>query len=247
MTDPPAPELPGSAHDDLRNLVGLPGLPDPGALIFDLDGTLVDTVDLRIQAWLRTFEEVGLSAERAQVAQLIGADGKRLAREIAAAHGREIGDDRAEGIDRRAGELYGELNTDPQPLPGVRRLLAALEAGNVPWAIATSSRAQQVMASVLALELDAEPLIVDGSHVTHAKPAPDLLLLAAERLRTSPRRCWYLGDATWDMMAAQACGMPAVGIPSGAVSADDLAAAGAWAVADLDALRDELARRRLIG
>ncbi len=227
-------------------LGGLDALPDPGALIFDLDGTLVDTVETRIRGWLATFEELGIRADRTHIAQLIGADGKRLAREVAAVAGREIDDDRAEGIDRRAGELYGALNTDPRPLPGVQQLLQSLERGSLPWAIATSSRAEQVMASVLALGLGSEPLIVDGSHVRHAKPAPDLLLLAADRLANSPRRCWYVGDATWDMLAARACGMPAVGIPVGVVPPDALVAAGASAVTDLNGLRAELERRRLI-
>jgi HAD superfamily hydrolase (TIGR01509 family) len=229
-----------------RQPVSLAEMIEPGALIFDLDGTLVDTVEERITAWLRTFEEVGLPADREHVAQLIGADGKRLAREVAAVAGREMDDDRAEAIDRRSGEIYSALNTDPRPLPGVRPLLLALSRGDLPWAIGTSSRAEQVMASVDALGLDKEPTIIDGSHVRHAKPAPDLLLLAAERLGTSPRRCWYIGDATWDMLAARACGMPAVGIASGAVTADALAGAGATAVASFEALGSELRRRGLL-
>jgi beta-phosphoglucomutase-like phosphatase (HAD superfamily) len=94
--------------------------------------------------------------------------------------------------------------------------------------IATSSRREQVTASVDALRLDREPTIVDGSHVEHAKPAPDLLLLAAERLGLSPSRCWAVGDSTWDMRASVAAGMPAIGVTAGsAVSADDLRGAGA--------------------
>ena len=60
--------------------------------------------------------------------------------------------------------------------------------------------------------------IVDGSHVKHAKPAPDLLLLAAEKLETPASACWYVGDSTWDMRAANAADMIAVGVPYGAVS-----------------------------
>lgn len=226
--------------------LGLSDLTPPAALIFDLDGTLVDTVELRIRAWLATFAEIGMPADRAHVAQLIGADGKRLAREVAAIAGRDIDDHRAEAIDRRSGEVYGELNTDPQPLPGVRPLLLALEQGTLPWAIATSSRREQVMASVRALALPHEPLIVDGSHVAHAKPAPDLLLLAAERLSASPRNCWYVGDATWDVLAARACGMPAVAVASGAATREVLAAAGASALTTFAGLAADLARRGLI-
>ncbi|HSH22269.1 MAG TPA: HAD hydrolase-like protein, partial [Candidatus Caenarcaniphilales bacterium] len=201
-TEQPADDS-ANGYDTARP-ASLSDLADPGAVIFDLDGTLVDTVETRITAWLRTFDEVGIPADREHVAQLIGADGKRLAREVSAVGGREVDEDRAEAIDRRSGQLYDELNADPRPLPGVRALLLALGRSQLPWAIGTSSRAEQVMASVEALELEKPPLIIDGSHVSHAKPAPDLLLLAAERLSTSPRRCWYVGDATWDMLAARA-------------------------------------------
>lgn len=221
-------------------------LAQPDALIFDLDGTLVDTVNVRIDAWMRTFEEIGIPAERDHVAALIGADGKRLAQEVAAVAGRDIDADRAEAIDRRAGDVYSSLNTDPRPLDGVPDLLHALEQGNLRWAIATSSRAAQVMTSVDALDLERRPMIVDGSHVGHAKPAPDLLLLAAEQLGTSPRRCWYVGDATWDMLAARAANMIAVGIPTGAAPAEALLAAGASAVVTITSLNAELERRGLL-
>lgn len=221
-------------------------LPEPAALVFDLDGTLVDTVGHRIEGWLRTFAEVGIPAERDHVARLIGADGKRLAHEVAAVAGKRLDDERAEAIDRRAGEVFSQLNTDPQPLPGVVELLRALQDGKPAWAIATSSRAEQVQRSVDALGLEAQPMIVDGSHVEHAKPAPDLLLLAAEQLGYSARACWYVGDATWDMQAATAANMPSVGVASGAVSAEMLLEAGAGAVATFDELAGELRRRGLL-
>jgi HAD superfamily hydrolase (TIGR01509 family) len=221
-------------------------LPDPEGLVFDLDGTLVDTVETRIRAWLETFEEVGLPADRDHVARLIGADGRRLAREVAAVAGRELEDERAEAIDRRAGEIYGRLNTDPRPLPGAGALLLALESSDLPWAIATSSRAEQVQASIDALGLTRPPMVVDGSHVEHAKPAPDLLLRAAERLHVPAQGCWCVGDSTWDMLAAAAAAMTAVGVPTGAVPAQALDDAGAVAVTSLEALAAELRRRRLV-
>jgi HAD superfamily hydrolase (TIGR01509 family) len=222
-------------------------LADPAALVFDLDGTLVDTVGLRIEGWLQTFEEVGIPADREHVSTLIGADGRRLAQEVAAVADRPIDAARAEAIDRRAGELYGRLNTDPRPLPGVTELLRALQASDLAWAIGTSSRAEQVMTSVEALGLDRQPKIIDGSHVEHAKPAPDLLLLAAERLATPPRACWYVGDATWDMLAARAANMVAIGIPTGSASAEALAQSGADAVATMEELAADLRRRGLLG
>jgi len=221
-------------------------LATPRALIFDLDGTLVDTVGTRIEGWLRTFEEYGIPADRGHVASLIGADGKRLAREVAEAAGRRLSDEEAEEIDRRAGEVYGQLNTDPRQLPGARELLLALDEAGLTWAIATSSRAEQVMASVDALQLPRRPHIADGSHVEHAKPAPDLLLHAAQELGLPPAACWYVGDATWDVMAALAAGMPCVAVASGSASAEALVEAGASAVTTLAEFRSELVRRGLL-
>jgi HAD superfamily hydrolase (TIGR01509 family) len=225
---------------------GLDELEDPRGLLFDLDGTLVDTVETRIDAWLQVFREVGIAAERDHVARLIGSDGKRLAREVADVAGRPINADKAEAIDRRCGEIYDRLNTDPKATPGARALLEALTDSRLPWAIATSSRAEQVGVSLEALRLSREPRIVDGSNVAHAKPAPDLLLLAAQRLELPSSACWYVGDSTWDMQAATAARMVAVAVTYGAMSAPSLTRAGAIAVTTLHALKTDLERRGLI-
>lgn len=202
-------------------------LPRPAALIFDLDGTLVDTVATRIRAWLTVFEEEAIPADHRQVAKLIGLDGRRLAREVASTAGIDLGTGRDEAIDARCGEIFAGLNSDPRPLAGVTELVARLEAVGIPWAIATSSRREQLAASIDSLGLASSPLIVDGTHVEHAKPAPDLLLLAARELSADPSRCWYVGDAIWDMRAAVAAGMTPVGVTTGAVDAGALFAAGA--------------------
>ena len=206
-------------------------LPQPTAVLFDLDGTLVDTVPTRIEAWALTFAHFGLAADRAQLGPLIGADGKRLAREVGATVGVSIDDERAEEIDRFSGEVYGRLNREPRPLPGVADLVEVLERRGIAWAIATSSRREQVATSVHALGLGHEPTIVDGSHVKNAKPEPDLLLLGAERLSVDPAHCWYVGDSSWDIVAAVAAGMVAIGVTAGAaVDGEVLAGAGATAV-----------------
>ena len=147
--------------------------------------------------------------------------------------GRPIDDARAEEIDRRCGERYEELNRDPRPLPGFGLLVAALDRHSIDWAIATSSRKEQVATSVAALGLHEEPRIVDASNVEHAKPEPDLLLLAAEQLGVEPARCWYVGDSTWDMVSAVAAGMIAIGVTAGsAVDRAALAGAGAAIVVE---------------
>jgi HAD superfamily hydrolase (TIGR01509 family) len=203
----------------------------PEAVILDLDGTLVDTVPTRIEAWMATFTEFDIPADRAFVSSLIGADGKFVADQVAAAAGRHLTDGEDERIDRRSGARYSALNTDPRPLPGARELLTDLDAAVLPWAIATSSLAAQTTISVQALRLARAPVIVDGTRVRRAKPAPDLLLAAAAELGREPEDCWYIGDATWDMIAAVRAGMAAIGVTTGAASADDLAAAGATLVA----------------
>jgi pyrophosphatase PpaX len=207
------------------------GLPLPAAVLFDLDGTLVDTVETRISSWEQALADAGLPTDRDRLAPLIGLDGKRLATEIAALAGRPIHDARAEEIDRHSGEIYERLNLAPRPLPGLGRLVDQLDRRGIRWAIATSSRKDQVRTSVEALHLEAEPTIVDASHVKHAKPEPDLLLLAADQLGIAPSACWYIGDATWDMVSAVAAGMIAIGVTAGsAVDAATLRGAGAAAV-----------------
>ena len=206
-------------------------LPRPDALLFDLDGTLVDTVRARIAGWVEVLSAEGFDVSPELVGPMIGMDGKRLASEVAAASGARLSDEDAERIDRAAGEAFDRRNADPQPLPGLAALLAAIERAGARWLIATSSRKEQVQTSVAALGLAEEPEIVDGSHVEHAKPAPDLLLLAAARLGLPPERCWYVGDSTWDVRAAVAAGMPAIAVTAGAaVSRDELAQAGATRV-----------------
>ena len=203
----------------------------PPAIIFDLDGTLVDTVPDRIDAWAAVFAEVGIASSREQLGPMIGMDGRRLAAEVAHAAGTPIDDAATEAIDDRAGVLFNERNRAPRSLPGAHEALAMLDRAGVAWAIATSSRAEQVVASVAALELDRAPHIVDGSAVEHAKPAPDLLLLAARQLGIEAGGCWYVGDSTWDMRAADAAGMLPIGVLAGAaVGAEALHEAGAAVV-----------------
>lgn len=206
-------------------------LPLPDAVLFDLDGTLVDTVEHRISSWVAALEAAGFPTTRQRLAPLIGVDGKRLAREIAALAGVTLDAASTEAIDRHAGEIFEELNREPRPLPGVRELVVAIEARRIRWAIATSSRMAQVATSVTALGLPSGPIIVDASHVQHAKPEPDLLFLTAEQLGVEPARCWYIGDSTWDMVAAVAAGMVPIGVTAGAgVDGDLLRGAGAAVV-----------------
>lgn len=239
--EPAPPPDPGDAARSLA------ALPDPRAILFDLDGTLVDTAPTRVAAWADTFAEFGVPVERAALGAMIGMDGRQLARDVVEAAGRPVDDDLAEAIDHRAGELYDGLNVRPRPLPAAAELLTALSAAAARHAIVTSSRAGQVLVSVDALDLPSRPTIVDGSHVERAKPAPDALLLAARQLGVEPASCWYVGDAVWDMRAGRAAGMHGVGVMTGFAGVEDLVDAGAGAVIpSLWPLLEELRRRGLL-
>ncbi len=231
------PVLPGSLID----------LPEPAALLFDLDGTLVDTVQRRIAAWRVALNRHGIEADPVRIGGYIGSDGRFLAREMARLAGRGMDWAESDAIDRLSGDLFDELNKTPEPLPGASELLTALEESGVTFAIATSSQPGQVSVSVGALRLPSPPSITDGSHVEHAKPEPDLLLASAEQLGVPPDRCWYVGDATWDMIASSRAGMIGIGVTTGAVDAAALIEAGALiAIPDLALLLTALRTRGLV-
>jgi HAD superfamily hydrolase (TIGR01509 family) len=216
-------------------------LPVPHAVVFDLDGTLVDTVGTRVQAWMAAFPDFGIEPDPAFLAPLMGSDGHLLARMVAEHAGVSLQPGVDEDIDRVAGQHFSELNRHPRPLEGVADVVAWLDRRGLPWAIATSSRPDEALASVAALGLARPPVVVDGSDVEHAKPAPDLLLKAAHVLAVDADGTWYVGDSRWDMLAARAAGMTAVGVTTGATSAPELVEAGASVTFDsLAGLLDHL-------
>ena len=205
----------------------------PAAVILDLDGTLVDTVEARIEAWIDALQRAGIRATRATVGRRIGMDGQRLAAELARLAGVAVDEAGVARIDRDAGEAFARLNTEPRTLAGAHELFGALERDRIPWAIATSSRREQVSASVGALRLATPPAIVDGATVRKAKPAPDLLLAAARVLGADARDCWAIGDSIWDIRAAKAAGMAAIAVSAGSyLTGPALAAAGSDATVD---------------
>lgn len=202
----------------------------PGALIFDLDGTLVDTVGTRVDSWMETFPDYGIHADAAYLAPMMGYDGRRLAGMVAEHYGVALGPGVDVEIDIAAGARFRELNARPRVLPGVAEILGALGARGLPWAIATSSLPEDARNSVAALELPSPPVICDGADVVHAKPAPDLLFKAADLLGIDPGAVWYVGDSRWDMIAATAAGMSPIAVLTGATDEATLRADGAAVV-----------------
>ena len=199
----------------------------PRAIIFDLDGTLVDTVGTRVDSWMAVFPKFGIDPDPEYLAPLMGSDGKYLARMVAERYGVELkpGDD-AE-IDIQAGAEFRVLNTHPRVLTAVSETLEGLTDRGMPWAVATSSLPDDARESVQAIGLRSMPIICDGADVEHAKPAPDLLLKAAGLLEAAPAETWYVGDSKWDMVAAKAAGMRAIAVLTGATGAEVLTESGA--------------------
>jgi HAD superfamily hydrolase (TIGR01509 family) len=210
-------------------------------LIFDLDGTLVDTVYAHIFAWQRAFAEVGLPIDGWRIHRRIGMSGGLHIRAAAREVGRPIADDEAEALQRRHGELYRELLPERRPLPGAVELLAELRENGVTHGIATSGRRPEIDASLEALGVPGDMVVVARGDVSRAKPEPDLFLACAERLGAPPGECYVVGDAVWDLLGARRASMLSVGLLSGGYGEDELTRAGAFRVyRDAAELRDSL-------
>jgi HAD superfamily hydrolase (TIGR01509 family) len=215
------------------------------ALIFDLDGTLIDTVYAHVFAWQRALSESGLPLEGWRIHRRIGMSGglftRAVGRELG---GRQLNDDEVEQIQTRHGELYRELLPERRPLPGAVELLAHLREIGVPFGIGTSGRRPEINASLDALGVGEGVVVVERGDVMRAKPEPDLFLACQERMGVQIGDCTVVGDAVWDLLAARRAGMLSVGLLTGGYGEEELARAGAFRVyrdpAELDASLDEL-------
>jgi HAD superfamily hydrolase (TIGR01509 family) len=216
----------------------------PRALIFDLDGTLVDTVYAHVFAWQRAFAELGLPIDGWRIHRRVGMSGGLFARAAAREIGRPFSNKEADAIQLRHGELYREMLPERRPLPGAVELLGELRKEGIPHGIATSGRRPEIDASLDALGLGDETVVVERGHVDRAKPEPDLFLTCAERIGISPADCYVVGDAVWDLLAARRAGMLSVGLLSGGYGEDELTRAGAFRVyrdaAELHVSLDEI-------
>jgi HAD superfamily hydrolase (TIGR01509 family) len=200
------------------------------ALIFDLDGTLVDTVYAHVFAWQRALAEVGMPIDGWRIHRRIGMSGGLFTRAVAREAGRELSDEEAEAVQQRHGALFRELLPERRPLPGARELLAFLREEGVPHGIATSGRRPEIDASLDVLGVPADTVVVDRGDVLRAKPEPDLFLACQERLGVAIADCYVVGDAVWDLLAARRAGMLSVGLLSGGYGEDELVSAGAFRV-----------------
>ncbi|WP_376792453.1 HAD family hydrolase [Thermoflexus sp.] len=200
------------------------------AFLFDLDGTLVDSVYQHVLAWREALEAVGISLSVWRIHRRIGMSGGLLLRALLRETGREVTVEEAAYIQQRHAEAFARMLPQVRPLPGARELLQALTAAGVPWAIATSGRREVAQPILRLLDLDHEITLVTRDEVQYAKPDPDLFLTAAERLGVPIQSCVVVGDSVWDMLAARRAGALGVGLLSGGYGREELERAGAYRV-----------------
>jgi HAD superfamily hydrolase (TIGR01509 family) len=218
------------------------------AFLFDLDGTLVDSVYQHVLAWHRALEAEGIKLSVWRIHRKIGMSGGLFTHQLLRELGRDVGPDIVKRLGERHARAYNELVGSVVPLPGARELIRALTDLPFPWAIATSGRMETAAPNLAMLGVDpSKSVVVTRDQVRFAKPDPDLFIEAARRLELPVERCIVVGDSIWDMLASARCGALGVGLLSGGYGQDELERSGALRVyedpADLHAHIDEVASR----
>ena len=199
------------------------------AVLFDIDGTLVDSNYLHIHAWCRAFAEVGVGVESWRIHRSIGMDGSELVKSLAAEAG--------ENAQERASELHSRYYKDTAPLlrvlPGARELLTRVAALGLQVVLATSAPEDEL--SILRELLDSEDIVstvTSSEDVETAKPEPAIVEIALRGAGVSASRAVFVGDSVWDAKASVRAGVPVVGVLSGGISRAELESAGASVVLD---------------
>jgi len=219
------------------------------AFVFDLDGTLVDSVYQHVLAWKDALESEGVELAVWRIHRRIGMSGGLFTNMLLRETGLEFSVDRIERLQRRHAAAYARVSKEIRPLPGARDLIAALTDGGIPWAIATSGRIETAgpVLETLGVARDRVPVITRDD-VKYAKPDPDLFLAAAERLGIPIEAASVVGDSVWDMLAARRARSLGIGLLSGGYGMEELERAGAYRVyedpADLLKHLDEVGGRR---
>ena len=204
--------------------------PRPPAFLFDLDGTLVDSVYQHVLAWREALEREGIELSVWRIHRKIGMSGGLFAQGLLRETGRPLDPELLERLQRGHAEAYAQLRPRVRPLPGARELLAHLTEVGVPWAIATSGRLESAGPAIASLGVPEGVPVVTRDQVSRAKPDPDLFLAAAERLGVDIADSVVVGDSVWDLLAARRARALGVGLLSGGYGADELERAGAYRV-----------------
>lgn len=201
------------------------------AFLFDLDGTLIDSVYQHVLAWRKALDVVGIDLPVWKIHRRIGMSGGLFVTALA----REIDHPLTAEETTRMGELHAEffapLASDVRVLPGAKELLQTLTDRQVPWAIATSGHIRSARHGLEMLGvLDGPAPIITRDLVRYAKPDPDLFLAAAAKLGIDIRDAWVVGDSIWDLLAAQRARALGIGVRSGGYGGQELLEAGAYRV-----------------
>jgi HAD superfamily hydrolase (TIGR01549 family) len=200
------------------------------AFIFDLDGTLIDSVYQHVLAWREALEKAGMQLSVWRIHRRIGMSGGLLVNALLRETGRDITPAEAERLQQLHAEEYSKRVEQVRPLPGAKALLRYLAEAGVPHAIATSGRIQSARPALGILGVRPDLTIVTRDLVRYAKPDPDLFLAAAERLGVSIHESIVVGDSVWDLLAARRARALGVGLLSGGYGQEELERAGAYRV-----------------
>jgi HAD superfamily hydrolase (TIGR01549 family) len=201
------------------------------SFLFDLDGTLVDSVYQHVLAWNQALDAEGIKLSVWRIHRKIGMSGGLLTNMLLRETGLEIDSDRIERLQRLHTQAYIRLSAQVQPLPGARELLVYLTRAKIPWAIATSGRMETARPALEALGIPLDHIpIVTRDQVKRAKPDPDLFLTAAERVGSEIETASVVGDSVWDMLAARRARALGIGLLSGGYGQEELERAGAYRV-----------------
>jgi HAD superfamily hydrolase (TIGR01509 family) len=204
----------------------------PPAFLFDLDGTLIDSVYQHVIAWRDALEEVGINLPVWKIHRRIGMSGGlfvgALARELDMELDREV----IAALPGLHADAFMRRFDSVRPLPGAAELLETLSAHQVRWAIATSGAQRYAGLSLELLGLPTDTPLVTRDQVRYAKPDPDLFLTAAERIGAGIDDSVVVGDSVWDLLAARRARALGVGVLSGGYGRDELIQAGAYRVYD---------------
>ena len=199
------------------------------AVLFDVDGTLVDSNYLHVDAWQRAFREVDFEADAWRIHRAIGQDSARLLRDVAG----ERDDDWMERAKDAHARLYREQADRLRAFASAPELLRAIAGRGIHVVLATSAPEDEL--AMLREAIDADDAVhaaTSADDVDSAKPDPGILNVALERAGSPAADALMVGDSVWDMVAAGRAGVRAVGLRSGGVSEGELREAGAVEVFD---------------
>ena len=200
------------------------------AMLFDLDGTLLDSVYQHVLAWREALEGEGIELAVWRIHRRIGMSGGLFVKALSRETGRELTPEDAERLKSLHAEAYSRRLDQVRPLPGAGDLLLTLTGLGVPWAIATSGSDTTARPSLEMLTIPPGVPVITRDQVDYAKPNPDLFLAAADALGVPPTNCFVVGDSVWDLLAAQRAGALGIGLLSGGYGREELERAGAYRV-----------------